>query len=259
MGLVAVLLVAVSTTWGGALVIVRGWFATHLLAQGRTASVVAALATGADGTSVQQALRAAFPEATASILPPGAVQQQLASWFPDLAPMLAGLPDESFPSLLQAVVPATSELQLASWLAARPEVRLVQSSRAWQQRLGEVIGRLAMAGTVAALVLLGGCVAVVLLVVRLLVLAHADEIAIMRLIGAHEGAIRAPYLACGVSFGLAGGALGSLLLAGMIAVAKSLVSGLASPSLPLLAPPVAGALLGLVGAVIGLLSLPPEP
>jgi len=258
-GLVAVLLVAVATTWGGVLVLVRGWLADHVLAEGRTANVVATLNAGADGASLQQALRAAFPQATALLLPPAAVQQQLASWFPELAPVLAGLPEGSFPPLLQAEVPAAGEAEVARWLAGRPEVGLVQSSRAWQQRLAEVTGRLAVAGTAAAAVLLAGCVAVVLLVVRLLVLDHADEIGIMRLIGAHEGAIRAPYLACGVSFGVAGGALGSVLLAAMWAVVRSLLPGLPLAPVALLALPLAGALLGLVGAAIGLLSLPREP
>jgi cell division protein FtsX len=112
---------------------------------------------------------------------------------------------------------------------------------------------------VLALTLLIGCCAVVLLVVRLLVLNHADEIAIMRLIGAHERDIRRPYLVCGSLLGLGGGVLGAGLLLGLQVTLRTVLPALSvDPSL-LAALPLAGGAAAVVGAALGLASLPAEP
>ncbi|NWF99750.1 MAG: hypothetical protein HXY19_02240 [Thermoanaerobaculaceae bacterium] len=258
-GGVAILLMAVATSWGGALLAARQWLQGQLLAQGREASIVAVLASPAESEPLRQALLAAFPQAAATALPPAAVRKQIASWFPEVATMLAGLPETSFPALLQVVVRTDDEPRLSAWLVARPEVTVAQSSRIWQRQLGEFASRLGWVGSAAAAVLLGGCLVVVLLVIRLLVLSHADEIAIMRLIGAHEAAIRGPYLGCGVTFGLAGGALGAVVLAALVLLVQSLVPTFAlDPRLLLSLPPI-GAAVGLAGALLGLVSLPREP
>ena len=99
----------------------------------------------------------------------------------------------------------------------------------------------------------------VLLVVRLLVLAHADEIAIMRLIGAHDRDIRLPYLFCGFSLGALGGAVGSGAVLGLgMAIARVAPAlHLAPGMMPLL--PLVGGLAGTVGAVLGLAALPTDP
>ncbi len=259
MGVVAILLVAVATSWGGALVTARQWLMRQLLAQGEEASIVAVLASPTATPSLQQALLAAFPRATATPMAPAAVRDQIAGWFPEVASMLAGLPESSFPALLQVAVPVEDEPRLAAWLAARPEVTVAQSSRTWQRQLGEFAGRLGWIGSAVTAVLLGGCLVVVLLVIRLLVLSHADEIAIMRLIGAHEAAIRGPYLGCGTTFGLAGGALGAVVLAGLVLAVKALVPTVALDGRLLLSLPLIGAAVGLAGAVLGLASLPREP
>lgn len=259
-GLVAVLLVAVSTTWGGGVLAARKWLKQEILAHGRDASVVAALRSAESAEALRTAFVAAFPDVPESLLPPRAVQQQLGQWFPDLASMLNGLPEASFPPLLQARPPASKEARVGAWLAARGEVTVVESSRTWQQQVGEISGKLVWLASLSTVVLLSGCCVVVLLVIRLLVLSHEDEIAIMRLIGAHEGAIRLPYLASGVTFGVVGGAVGSALLEVMSLLVRPVLPTVAGLSLgPLLILPLAGGLVGLVGAAIGLASLPTEP
>jgi cell division protein FtsX len=258
-GLVAVLLVAVSTTLGGGLMTARTWLEREVLSQGRDATIVAALRSAEEAAGLEAAFSSAFPAVSATVLAPRAVQEQLGSWFPELAAMLAGLPEASFPPLLQAVSDAEAEEGVARWLAARTEVTVVQSSRTWQRQVGELFGKLAWLGSLATLILLSGCCVVVLLVIRLLVLSHADEIAIMRLIGAHEAAIRKPYLACGATLGAAGGVIGGLLLAAMVLAVKPILPSLELAVRPLLLLPVTGGLVGLVGATIGLASLPQEP
>ncbi|OYV88433.1 MAG: hypothetical protein B7Z68_13300, partial [Acidobacteria bacterium 21-70-11] len=165
----------------------------------------------------------------------------------------------NFPPILQADVAPAEESAVAAWLRARPEATLVESSRAWQARLESAVSRVLVAGFVLAASLLAGCAVVVLLVVRLLVLAHADEIAIMRLIGAHEGDIRRPYLISGSLLGAAGGAMGAVALEGLQVALHGTLPGLTVANWLLAALPVAGAATAAAGAAIGLASLPKEP
>lgn len=258
-GLVAVLLVAVSTTWGGGVLAAREWLTQEILAQGRGATIVAALRSVESAEALRPAFAAAFPDVPVSLLAPRAVQEQLGQWFPDLASMLAGLPEATFPPLLHVVAPATAEASVGQWLASRAEVVVVESSRTWQRQVGEISGKLVFLASLSTFVLLSGCCVVVLLVIRLLVLAHSDEIAIMRLIGAHEGAIRLPYLACGITFGILGGVIGVALLVAMTLMIRPVLPSVQLALKPLLLLPLVGGAVGIVGAVIGLASLPDEP
>jgi cell division protein FtsX len=258
-GLVAVLLVAVATTWGGVLWSLHRFLAAELLAPHRPAMIVAVARTPAGGGAAVAELRLRFPDIAGEVTPAAAVREELVRWFPELSTVLLGLDEASFPTLVQLDAPAAREAEAATWLAARPEITLVANSRDWESRVQRTASRIAAVGFGLAAVLLIGCCVVVLLVVRLLVLAHADEIAIMRLIGAHEHDIRMPYLACGFCLGGLGGVLGSLaLLALGVAVARIVPAlALAPGILPVL--PLVGGAAGAVGAVLGLAALPAEP
>ena len=200
-----------------------------------------------------------MPGVATATLAPRTVQEELASWFPELATVLLTLDERSFPPLVEVEVTAAQEETLVPWLQARPEVTLVESSRAWQSRLEHTVSRFLIAGFALALALLVGCGVVVLLVVRLLVLAHADEIAIMRLIGAHEGDIRRPYLFCGSLLGATGGVLGASILVGLEVALRGMLPTLEVSSWVLGGLPFGGALAGVAGAAFGLASLPSEP
>lgn len=256
-GLVALLLVAVATTWGGVLWAVRGWVTKELLDQDRPATVVAALRSPADRGDLERALASRPTRVAVTVTTPAETKSLLSSWFPELSAALLGLDDESFPTLFQVEVQATDAGAVAEWLRHRPEVTMVENSRDWQGRVERTLAGVMVVGFGLAAALLVGCGVVVLLVVRLLVLEHRDEIAIMRLIGARESDIRLPYLACGSLLGLGGGALGVLILLGLSA---ALLPGpgwngvWASVVVPLI-----GAAVGALGAGLGLASLPVEP
>jgi cell division transport system permease protein len=258
-GLVAVVLVMIAGAWGGALWTVRTWVSSQLLARDRDTTVVAIARGPAEVESLRAALAGRFPTLAATSLSPRQVQDELAGWFPDLSTVLLTLDVRTFPPILQVQVAPREEAEVARFLQGRPEVTLVESSSGWQARLENAVSRFFLAGTVLALTLLVGCCAVVLLVVRLLVLNHADEIAIMRLIGAHEGDIRRPYLVCGSLLGLAGGALGAGLLFALQAALRGVLPALAVEPWLLAMLPVAGALTAAAGAALGLASLPAEP
>jgi len=258
-GVVAVAMVAVASAWGGVLWTVHDWVRTELLAGGRPATVVAITRGPAEAAALRDAVTAKVPGARPTALAARKVQEQLASWFPELSTVLLTLDERSFPSIVEVeVAPAAAE-QLVGWLQTRPEVTLVESSRSWQARLEQAISRFLLAGFALALALLLGCGVVVLLVVRLLVLAHADEIAIMRLIGAHEGAIRRPYLMCGSLLGAIGGVAGAGILVALALSLQGLLPSIRPSGWMLGALPAGGALAGAVGAALGLASLPKEP
>jgi len=258
-GVVAVVLVTVASAWGGALWTARDWVQRELLSRGRASTLVAVARTPADATALRDQVAAAFPGLSAAALAPRTVQEELSGWFPELSTVLLTLEEKSFPALVQVEVAPRQEEAVAAWLRARPDVTMVESSRAWQARLEQAVARLLAVGFAVTAAMLVGCCVVVLLVIRLLVLAHADEIAIMRLIGAHDGDIRRPYLISGAALGLLGGALGSALTAGAALLAHRALPTVAVAPWTYGALPVAGALAGTLGAVLGLASLPSEP
>jgi cell division protein FtsX len=258
-GIVAVLLVAVATGWGGVVWTLRSWVTDELLSKQRGTTVVAVVKVGATTTELESSFRSQFEKVPLTAQTPRNVQEQLAGWFPELASVLLTLDPTSFPRLLQVEVAPDTEAAVAGWMRSRPEVELVASSLAWQARLAQTVSRFLIAGLALALALLIGCAVVVLLVVRLLVLAHADEIAIMRLIGAHEGEIRRPYLICGGVLGSAGGLLGGLMLLAAAVALRSALPSLGVPNVTILLLPIAGAVAGALGSGLGLASLPSEP
>ncbi len=256
-GLIALLLVAVATTWGGVLWAVRGWVTRELLDQDRPATVVATLRSPADRGEFERALASQPIRMAVTVTTPAETKSLLSSWFPELSAALHGLDDASFPTLLQIEVHATDAGAVAEWLRRRPEVTMVENSRDWQGRVERTLAGVMVAGFGLAAALLVGCGVVVLLVVRLLVLEHKDEIAIMRLIGAREIDIRLPYLACGSLLGFGGGALGVLILLGLGAALLP-GHGWIGVWASVVVPPI-GAAVGALGAGLGLASLPVEP
>jgi cell division transport system permease protein len=258
-GVVAVLLLTVATTWGGVLWCVRQWVANQLLAPHRPASIVVVTRDTPGARTLEAALQARFASVRAVLTPPETVRDELAHWFPELAGVLLGLDSGSFPTLLELDLPTSDQPAVTGWLATRPEVALVARSQDWEARVQQAVSRVLIAGLALAVALLVGCSVVVLLVVRLLVVAHADEIAIMRLIGAHERQIRMPYLACGSLLGLLGGVLGVVVLIGLVTAARTWVAGLLLPTTLLAILPGIGAAAGALGAALGLAALPEEP
>ncbi len=190
---------------------------------------------------------------------PEDTKDELARWFPELSGVLLGLDAASFPALLHAEVPVAKATQVAGWLRARGEVTLVENSRDWQGRLEKALSGVLLVGYTLTVALLAGCGVVVLLVVRLLVLEHSDEIAIMRLIGAREREIRLPYLACGAVLGIVGGALGLMILfaVSFFLGSRGIVVRGVTPLVAVV--PFLGATVGALGATLGLASLPEEP
>ncbi|GLQ48130.1 cell division protein FtsX [Dyella lipolytica] len=138
-------------------------------------------------------------------------------------------------------------------------VDMVQDSGTWRQRLDALLG----VGNRAVLILAALFALAVLLVVgntvRVDITSRADEIGVLKLVGASRAFVRRPYLYAGIWYGLSGGIL-AVALALLIEFAlvdpvarlsqvyegKLHVGGL--PPWLLLAVPIAAAFLGWLGA-----------
>lgn len=180
-------------------------------------------------------------------------------------PGLATLADNPLPYVLvvtpRAGLDARAGQALVAALRALPTADRVQDNSTWRGRLDALLtlGR-------RAVLLLGALLALAALLVvgnsvRQDIQAHAEEVAVLRLVGASPGFVRRPYLYAGICYGFGSGVVAVVLvllleaaLAGPVAMLAAEwggglhFTGLA-PGL-LLAVPFAAALLGWLGARI---------
>ncbi len=258
-GLVAVLMGLVATVLAGTLLGVRGWILAEVLSSQRPATITVTMTSPATAAALREEVNSRFPAAVATVMTPAAVRAELASWFPQIAGALAAASEDSYPTLLVVEVARGDEERVTAWLSQRPGVGLAAGSRFWREPLQRVLTGALAGGLALTVTLLIGCGIVVLLVVRLMVLAHADEIEIMRLIGARERDIRIPYLVSGAALAGLGSAIGVLVL---VLLSRASALGLPPMRLPvetLLVLAATGSLVGLAGALLGLAALPREP
>lgn len=253
MALVAVLLFAVGGAWAMLAASFLQWGRAGLLRAAKEAVVVAVLADGSEPAQLQAAVASRFPQASTVSFSPKELGQTLSGW-------AGGAAGESLlPAALSITVAAADAEGLKQFLRAHPGVAAVSSSQEW---VGPALSGFSLALRLAGLlasILVFAFGALVVLAVRLLVLSHADEIAIMRLIGAHEEDIRAPYLVASTLLGLLGGVCAvGLALLGRAILAPWIHLPPFSPT-HLLATVLAGGLAGVLGAAVGVRSLPQEP
>jgi cell division transport system permease protein len=148
---------------------------------------------------------------------------------------------------------------LREFLAAWPEVELVQVDSEWVLRLNAILQLLRGIVTGAAVLLGVGVLAIIGNTVRLEIYNRRAEIEVTKLVGGSNAFVRRPFLYTGLFYGLGGAALAALLVllglsllnapVGRLAQSYGSAFRLLTPSLReagmLLA---AGALLGLLGA-----------
>ncbi len=171
---------------------------------------------------------------------------RLQRWFPYLGELIdAG--DSTLPPLIEI---KTDDPDSVAVLDGRAEVLAVGPRSSIQQTLGQVAGRLAAVVSVLSGVLLASALLLAAVWVHLELYRHADEIAIMRLVGATEGTIRGPFLVAAVTPGAVAGLLS--IVGSMIIVAR--FSRLTS-SLGLSAMTISTKVLVLQGAICVLLPL----
>ncbi|HEU4630846.1 MAG TPA: permease-like cell division protein FtsX [Gemmatimonadaceae bacterium] len=140
---------------------------------------------------------------------------------------------------------------VATRIAALPVVEDVRYGQEWVEKFHELRNVATAAGVGLGLTFAAVAVIIIGATIRMSVLARAQEIAIMRLVGATDGYIRRPFLLDGLLKGVVGGGLALLLTwAASVAITRYLVPAhFFEP--PLAAAGVAGgALIGLLGSLL---------
>ncbi len=140
---------------------------------------------------------------------------RLERWFPYLEELVEG-GDASLPQLVEIT---TTEPESVGVLEGRPEVLAVGPRSSVQQLLGRAARGLGWVLAVLSGILMAAAVLLASVWVHLELYRHADEITIMRLVGATEPTIRGPFL---VAVAVPGIVAGALSVAGSLAIVGGL-------------------------------------
>lgn len=187
--------------------------------------------------------------------------------YPDLGAALSELKEAPFPPSLEVLLrpgaPAKSASEIASAARLWPGVESAESGEDFERRFRDAVGLMRNAGIFLGVVLTLAAILTVASAVRLALDLHRDEVGIMRLMGATESAIRAPFWLCATVEGLLGGGLALGLLYGTYRLAAHWlaknphpilsvfwVGFLSAPAALLL--PAVGAAAGLTGSLLSL-------
>jgi len=169
-----------------------------------------------------------------AVTPAEALRRLRASLGPE-ASVLDGVGDDVLPASVEVRAPGVSlgeARALARQLEAVPGAREVDFGNAWLERVERLLRQLRWAGLLLFGALALGTAVLVSNTLRLGVFARRDEIEIMRLVGATDAWVEAPFLIEGVLQGILGSALAAAALVGLHALVAPRVAaavGLAAP------------------------------
>jgi cell division transport system permease protein len=187
--------------------------------------------------------------------------------YPDLGNALSDLKEAPFPPSIEVVLKPGVSVRAAPEIAAAARVwagvESTESEEEFSRRFRDAIALVRNAGLFLGGVLTLAAVLSVASAVRLALDLHRDEVGIMRLMGATEAAIRAPFWLYATAEGLVGGGVALGLLYGTYRFATYWLAREPHPVLSVLwvgflsVPtalllPAAGAAAGLVGSLLSL-------
>jgi len=155
------------------------------------------------------------PDWTISEVSSSDLAERLQRWFPYLEDLIDS-GDATLPPLVEIL---TENPDSVTEIENRSEVLAIGPRSSIQQTLGRVARRLALIVGVASFVLLMVAVLLAAVWVHLELYRHADEVIIMRLVGATEGTIRGPFL---VAVSIPGVVAGILSVVGSFATVSGL-------------------------------------
>jgi len=193
------------------------------------------LAPGSDLSRARAAAAALAPGRPVEAVPAAEALRRLAASMGEQAALLEGVGADALPDAVEVAATGLG-LDDARALAARlrqvPGAAEVDFGTAWLERLEAFLARARVAG-LALLGALGLATAVLVSnTLRLAVFARREEIEIMKLVGATDAFVSAPFLVEGLLQGLLGGGLAAAALMGLhaaVAPRLSAAVGLAAP------------------------------
>ena len=239
----------------------------RLSAGGETPAAVITLDPAADRWALARRAAADPRVAEVRIVTSDAALARFRRAYPDLGAALSNLNETPFPPTLEIRVrkgaPGGSGAAIASSARAWPGVESAESEEDFGSRFADAVRIVRGAG-----LLLGGVLAIAAILsvasaIRLALDLHRDEIEIMRLMGATETAVRAPFWLHAAAEGLAGGALALALLYGTYRLGLALLARSPHPVLAVIwvnfldwreiaLLPLLGCAAGFLGSVISL-------
>jgi len=262
----AIALIALGLYVPGLLVLLSGNLGRLATMGGPAPSAVATLEAPADAKEIADKIAADPRVQNVRIVTGAEALDRFRKSYPDLGAALAELKEAPFPTTVEIVVrPASvSESAKVAEAARRiPGVESAESEEGFDRRFQEAIRMLRGAGFFLGGLLTVAAVLSVASAIRLALDLHRDEIEIMRLMGATETAVRAPFWLNAAAEGLLGGALALALLYLTYRLAASGLSRHPHPVLSLFWArfldwpraallPVAGTAAGFIGSVLSL-------
>jgi cell division transport system permease protein len=262
----AVVLVALGLYVPGLIVLLSKNLGRLAAAGGDPPAAVVTLEATADSREIAGRIAADARVARVRIVSSAEALDRFRKAYPDLGGALAELKEAPFPPTLEIFVrPGSSSAagQIAEAARRLPGVETAESEEGFDRRFREAVRLLRGAGLFLGGLLTIAAVLTVASAIRLALDLHRDEIEIMRLMGATEGAVRAPFWLYGAFEGLAGGACALGLLAATYVAATRLLARHPHPVLSIFwtsfldwpaaaALPLAGTLAGFIGSVLSL-------
>jgi cell division transport system permease protein len=264
---VAVLLVALALYVPGLLVLLARNLGRVIGPARDLPAVVITLEAGADPRALADKAGADARVGHVTLVSSAEALERFRRTYPDLGAALADLKEAPFPPSLEIGLKASAAKGSGAALAAEargwPGVESAESEEEQGRRFSEAVRLLRAAGLFLGGVLVAAAVLSVASAVRLALDLHREEIEIMRLMGATEAAIRAPFWLNASAEGLAGGLVALGLL---YATYRIVIRALASSPHPVLtqvwsgfldapaclAMPLLGAIAGFLGSVLSL-------
>ena len=263
----AVGLIALALYVPGLLALVSRNLARLVQAGGESPAAVVTLQQAADARALAWRVAADRRVARVVIVGSDAALERFRKTYPDLGAALTNLKDPPFPPTLEVYLRGSAPSQSASEIAAAarawPGVDSADAEEGFDRRFRDAVRIVRGAGIFLGAVLVLAAILSVGSAVRLALDLHREEIEIMRLMGATETAVRAPFWLYAATEGLLGGALALMLLWATWSGASRLLLSHPHPVLNLLwarflewplaaALPVLGCAAGFLGSLLSL-------
>jgi len=263
----AITLIALALYVPGLLALVSRNLGRLAVTEADPTAVVITLEASTDARQITDRLRSDTRIRLVRIVGSQAALERFRRAYPDLGAALSDLKEAPFPPSIEIVMrpaaPARAAAEIATAARLWPGVESAESEEEFSRRFRDAISLVRNAGLFLGSVLTLAAVLSVASAVRLALDLHRDEVGIMRLMGATEAAIRAPFWLYATAEGLVGGGIALGLL---YATYRFAAHWLARDPHPVLAVlwvgfldvpiaallPAAGAAAGLAGSLLSL-------